>query len=96
MVSDLHDPASVSNPRDPASVSNPRDPVENEYPRRSECPACRKRYPVYLSGTNEGQIVEHEVVDSQLSDDQRYACTIRYACPGSLASVSKWKRIPFP
>jgi hypothetical protein len=70
------------------------DPVENEYPRRSECPMCRKRHPVHADGVHAGKLAEHEIVDSQLSDDQRYACTIRFMCAGSLATVSKWRKIP--
>lgn len=70
------------------------DPVEDQYPRRSECPMCRKRHDVHADGAHVGRIVEHDVVESQLSDDQRYACTIRSTCAGSLATVSKWKKIP--
>lgn len=69
------------------------DPVEDEYPRKSLCPSCRKRHPVHADGVHAGRIVEHEAVETQISDDERYTCIVTSACPGSFARVSKWKRI---
>lgn len=76
-------------------VNTYHDTVEDQYPRRTLCPACKSRmHPVHVDGEHAGKIVEHEIVDTQISDDRRYACTVTYRCPGSLAQVSKWKRIP--
>jgi hypothetical protein len=48
---------------------------------------------VHQDGEHVGKIAEHEITDAQISDDQRYSCTVTYECPGSLARVSKLKRI---
>lgn len=74
-------------------MTSHHDPVEDEYPLRSICPACRNPHPVHAGGAHAGKLVEHEVVDAQISSDGRYACTITHTCPGSLARVSKWQRI---
>jgi hypothetical protein len=74
-------------------VSTYRDPIEDQYPRRSQCPACKAAHPVHTDGEHIGKIVEHNVIDTQISGDDWYTSTVTYACPGSLASVSKWKRI---
>jgi len=73
----------------------PRDEVESQYPRRSLCPLCRKPQLVHQDGVHVGEIVEHEIVETQISDDHRYSCTVTSSCPGSFAKVSKWKWVPW-
>ena len=79
--------------RHPIDTESPAE-VEAQYPSRSECLWCKKRHPVHQDGVHVGRIAEHEVVVTQISDDQRYSCTVTGSCPGSYAKVSKWKRIP--
>ena len=74
-------------------MTTQHDPVEDEYPRRSLCLSCKTRHFVHQDGVHVGRIVEHEIIDTQISNDQRYVCTVTSSCPGSLATVSKWKRI---
>lgn len=90
---EIPDEIAVDLVREKAVTPAFQDPVEDQYPRRSLCPACRESHPVHADGDHVGKIVEHEIVDAQISNDQCYACTVAYTCPGSLAKVSKWKRI---
>jgi len=71
-----------------------QDPVEDQYPRQVLCTSCRCVHGGCSHGDHVGKIIEHEVIETQISGDDRYSCTVTHTCPGSLAKVSKWKRIP--
>jgi hypothetical protein len=65
------------------------DPVEQSRPKRVQCLTCKERHAV----TDEGALIEHNISESQISDDWQYSTIVTQRCPGSGAKVSLWKRV---
>lgn len=59
-------------------------------PNRVKCLGCQKMVAVDQTS---GLVIVHEIVETQISADQRSAVCISIQCWGSGATVGDWKNI---
>lgn len=56
------------------------------FPTHCACPYGHTRRRVV-----DGKLEEHDIVITEIADDQRATCTLTYHCPAGGTEVSRWK-----